>query len=350
MIKKVFTLEELAAKTQSCLVGDPAHCITNVADLESASDEDASFLANSSYEKAMLNSKAGVVFISPDVSIVKGRNFLVTDNPSRAFQAAVEAFLGSSLDQQSGFSGIHPSAVIHETASIGKNVVIGPQAVVEKESSIGDNTTIGAGCFIGINATIGKDCYIHPHVTIRERCHIGDRVILQPGVVIGSCGFGYTTDKKGRHTKLNQVGIVIIEDDVEIGANTTVDRSRFKATIIRRGSKIDNLVQIGHGVIIGEDNIIVSQTGIAGSTETGKNVVIGGQVAVTGHICIADGVMIAARSGISKSLTKPGKYGGVPAVPLADYQRNNVHLRNIETYVNQIKELQTKVEELLNKS
>lgn len=345
MNTQVFTLEELATKTGSRLIGDPAYCITNVADLESASDEDASFLANPSYEKAMLQSKAGVVFISPDVKLIEGRNFLITDNPSRAFQIIVEAFLGEGLERQTGFSGIHPSAVIHETAKIGNQVMIGPHAVIDQNATIGDNTSIGAGSYIGMGVTIGNDCHIYPHVTIRERCRIGNRVILQPGVVIGSCGFGYTTDKQGRHTKLNQVGIVIIEDDVEIGANTTVDRSRFKATIIKRGTKIDNLVQIGHGVIVGEYNIIVSQTGIAGSTETGKHVVIAGQVAVAGHLKIADGVMIAARTGVSKSLGT-GKYGGVPAVPFAEYQRNSVFLRNIETYVEQIKELQKKVQEL----
>lgn len=346
MVKKVFTLAELAGYTKSHLVGDPTHCITNVADLESANVEDASFLANPLYEKAMRSSKAGVIFISPQIPIEDGRNFLVTDDPSRAFQQTIEIFLGDALHQTSGFSDIHPTAVIHDTATLGNNVVIGPHAVIDKDVAIGDNTTIGSGCYIGLATTIGSDCFLHPNVTIRERCKIGNRVILQPGVVIGSCGFGYVTDKRGKHTKLNQIGIVIIEDDVEIGANTTIDRSRFKATIIEHGTKIDNLVQIGHGVIVGKDNIIVAQTGIAGSTKTGKHVVIGGQVAIAGHISIADQVMIAARTGVSKSIREPGKYGGVPAMPLSDYQRNSVYLRNIESYVEQIKDLQMQIDEL----
>lgn len=183
-------------------------------------------------------------------------------------------------------------------------------------------------------------------MTVRELCIIGNRVILQPGVVVGSCGFGYITDKQGRHTKLNQLGNVIIEDDVEIGANTTIDRSRFKNTEIRRGTKIDNLVQIGHGVILGEDNIIVAQTGIAGSSKLGKNVILAGHVAVAGHLQICDRVVVAGCSGVTKSITEAGKYGGVPAVPLQEYNRNAVYLRNIEASIQKIKELESRLQAL----
>lgn len=346
MKQKSYTLEELTKLTHSRLIGDPQYIITNVSDLESSGPQDASFLSNPQYEKAMQASKAGVVFISENVAIIEGRNFLINENPSRAFQITLESFLGSNLNQISGFSGIHPTAVIHETAKIGKQVVIGPHAVIDQEVVIGDNTTISAGCYVGLGTSIGSDCLLHPKVVVRERCQIGNRVILQPGVVIGSCGFGFTTDQQGRHIKLNQVGIVIVEDDVEIGANTTIDRSRFKATVIGRGSKIDNLVQIAHGVIIGKNNIIVAQTGIAGSAKTGNYVVIGGQVAITGHISIADKAMIAARSGVSKSITEAGKYGGLPAIPLHKHQRLSIFLRNIETYVDEIKELQKQIKEL----
>lgn len=346
MTKKTFTLAELAALTESRLIGNAEHTIQNVADLETAAEFDASFLANPNYDKAMRASLAGVVFVSPSVELVPGRNFLISEDPSRAFQTIVEAFFGNILNVYTGFQEIHPSAVIHETASIGKNVSIGPRAVVDKEVVIGDNTTIGAGCYIGFQTTIGNHSFLHPNVTIRERCKIGNRVIIQPGAVIGSCGFGYITNQEGKHIKLNQVGIVIIEDDVEIGANTTIDRSRFKATIIGQGSKIDNLVQIGHGVVVGPHNIIVAQAGIAGSTKTGKYVVIAGQVAIAGHITIADQVMIAGKSGVSKSITESGKYNGIPVMPVKEYNRNAVYLRNIETYVNQLKELQAKVQQL----
>lgn len=343
MKKKILTLAELAAKTKSNLVGDPSYEITNIADLVSASAEDASFLANPNYEKMMHASLAGVVFVSPSTKLIEGRNFLLADDPSRAFQLAIETFKDNTQERTSGFTGIHPSAIIHETAVIGDNVTIGPHAVIDKNVIIGHDTTISAGCYIGFGSSIGTYCYIHPNATIREECRIGNRVIIQPGAVIGSCGFGYTTNSQGKHVKLGQIGIVDIEDDVEIGANTTIDRSRFKSTVIGEGTKIDNLVQIAHGVVIGQHNIIIAQTGIAGSTKTGNYVVIAGQVAVAGHISITDKTMIAAKSGVSKSITKSGKYGGIPAMPLKEYNRNAVYLRNIEEYINRIKDLEKRV-------
>lgn len=345
MQDKSFSLAELATQTRSQLVGKPEHRIFGVADLSSAESTDASFLANQRYEQAMRKSSAGVIFIHPSTTVLPERNFLINENPSQAFQHVVDSF-SSELQELSGFTGIHPSAIIHETCSIGKNVTIGPHAVIDKEATIGEGTFIGAGCCVGPYTTIGKDCILHVRVTVRERCIIGNRVILQPGVVIGSCGFGYTTSKEGKHIKLNQVGNVTIGDDVEVGANTTIDRSRFKTTLIGSGTKIDNLVQIGHGVSLGTDNIIVAQTGIAGSTTTGRHVIIGGQAAIAGHIQIGDGVMVAACSGVSKSLPEAGKYGGVPALPLNEYNRLSVYQRNIESYVKRIEELEKEIQQL----
>lgn len=330
------TLKEIATLTQSTLIGDASLIISDVSDLENADKHDASFLSNPRYEQAMRHSKAGVVFITPQTEVLKDRNFLISENPSAAFQKLIDLFYGH--DQlKTGFKNIHPTAVIHPTAQIGQNVEIGPYAVVDQDVIIGNGTFIGAGTYIGPKTTIGESCYFYPRVTIRENSIIGHRVHVQPGAVIGSCGFGYVTDKKGHHNKLNQVGNVIIEDDVEIGANTTIDRARFKSTRISRGTKIDNLVQIGHGVVIGQDNIVVSQTGIAGSTETGRHVIFGGKVAVNGHIKICDNVMISALSGISKSIRKPGKYGGIPAVELDEYNRNAVYLRRIEKLFDDVK-------------
>lgn len=348
-MQKSFTLAELAEKTHSKLVGNPQHIITDVADLQTAQETDASFLANMRYDQAMRKSSAGVIFVDTTIQLPPSRNFLISNNPSQAFQQVIDAF-HSDAQETSGFTGIHPTAVIHEQCKVGKNVSIGPNTVLDKGAIIGSNTMIHAGCYVGPHCTIGSDCVIHARVTIRERCRIGNRVILQPGAVIGSCGFGYITDKQGKHTKLNQVGTVTIEDDVEIGANTAIDRARFKTTRIGRGTKIDNLVQIAHGVEIGEDNIIVAQTGIAGSTKTGRNVVLGGQVAINGHIELGDGVMVAACSGVSKSLPEAGKYNGIPAVPLQEYNRNAVYLRNIGDYIKQLKELQAKVDELSKKN
>lgn len=346
MNKEEFTLQEIATMTKSTLVGDPQYKISNVADLDTAGSSDASFLSNPRYEQAMRRSSAGVVFIDSNTKPSENRFFLINENPSRAFQQLVEAFYGTHR-KTTGFTGIHTSAVIHESAKLGKNVSIGPNAVIDSDVTIGDNSAIGAGCYIGPGTTIGNDCLFHANVSVREECVIGNRVIIQPGAVIGSCGFGYTTDKNGQHTKLNQVGNVTLDDDVEIGANTTIDRSRFKTTHVKRGSKIDNLVQLAHGVVIGEHNIVVSQTGIAGSSETGKHVVIGGQSAIAGHLTITNGVMLAGRSGVSKSITESGNYGGLRGVmPLAEYNRNSVILRNIESYISEIKALKARLAKL----
>ena len=344
--KQTFHLAELAILTNSHLIGDPKHLITGVADLENACSEEASFYSNIRYQQAMKNSKAGVIFVDPNTPLEEKKNYLISDQPSHAFQKLIDLFF-PARESPSGFKGIHPSAVVHTTAQLEENVTISPLAVIDEHVKIGRGTFIGAGVYIGPGTEIGFSCLIHPNVTIREGSLIGNRVIIQPGAVIGSCGFGYVTDKEGRHIKLNQVGHVIIEDDCEIGANTTIDRGRFKPTTIGRGTKLDNLIQIGHGAVIGNHNMIVAQTGIAGSTTTDEYVVLGGQVAIVGHVHIGKGVMVAGKSGVTKSLSS-GKYGGVPAVPLNTYNRNQVLLRNIEQTVNHLKKLEERVKLLEN--
>ncbi len=348
MESKKFTLAELAELTQSHLIGPADYLITGVDALDAACMQDASFLANPKYRSLLKETKAGVICIDKETQPEEGKNFLVSDDPSRAFQTIVKALLPSS-GNLSGFLGIHPTAVIHPTARIGKEVHIGPYSVIDQCVIIGDHTHIASHASIGPGVTIGNHCQFHAHVTVREKCTIGNRVILQPGAVIGSCGFGYTTDAKGQHAKLEQLGTVMIEDDVEIGANTTIDRARFKSTRIGRGTKMDNLVQIGHNVDIGPDNIIVSQTGIAGSAKTGKNVIFGGQAGVVGHLEIADYVMIATRGGVSKSITQPGKYAGSPVMNLSEYNRQQVHLRKIIEYTQQIENLENRLKALEEK-
>jgi UDP-3-O-[3-hydroxymyristoyl] glucosamine N-acyltransferase len=334
-----FTLAELAAHTAAELLGDPEALILGVNTLEEATRDDASFLANPRYAQAMKQSAAGVICVAPGIPLPEGRNYLISDNPSRVFQQIAELLIPVG---KSGFSGIHPTAVIHASAKIGKGVSIGPYSVIDRDSSVGDGTHIGAHVSVGFEVHIGSHCLLHPSSIVRERCRLGDRVILQPGAVIGSCGFGFIPDAMGRHQKLEQLGVVILEDDVEIGANTTIDRSRFKATIVRKGSKIDNLCQIAHNVEIGEHNVIAAQTGIAGSCTTGKYVVLGGQVGIVGHVVLEDGVMVASRGGISKSLKK-GKYRGSPAIPIQEYHRQEVHVRKIEEYFERIVELEKKL-------
>lgn len=342
-----YTLRMLAELTQSELVGNPETPIRGVNNLEAASSDEAAFLENPLYTRQLETTHAGCIFIKPKTPTQPRLNYLITPTPSLAFQQLIELFLSSPT---SGFENIHPTAVVHDSAQIGAGVTLGPHVVIEKGAVIGAHTHIAARGYVGANTSVGEECYFYPGVTVREECSIGNRVILQPGAVIGSCGFGYFTDAKGHHLKLKQLGRVVLEDDVEIGANTTIDRARFQETRIRRGTKIDNLVQIGHQVDLGEDNIIVSQVGIAGSTSTGRHVVMGGQVGVAGHLSITNGVTLAACSAVSKSITKPGTYMGVPAIPAKEFGLQFVQLRNIGKLVQKVKDLESELAKLQSKA
>ncbi len=339
------TLRSLSKLTDTKLIGDPEYLIIGVDDLAHASSSDASFLANPLYRPLLKTTLAGVICIDPSTPQIEGKNYLISDNPSEAFQQIVKLF-SVSEKTTSGFQGIHPTAVVHPTAQVAPNVTIGPCCVVDAHCIIEEGTILGPSVTLGAGVKVGSHCIFHAHVTIREGCQIGNRVIIQPGAVIGSCGFGYTPNKKGEHIKQEQLGIVVLEDDVEIGANTTIDRARFKATRISRGTKIDNLVQIGHNCEIGQHNIIVSLTGISGSVTTGRYVIMGGQTGVVGHLKIADGAMFAARSGIKKSITSSGKYGGDPVAPLMEHQREQVLLKNIKEHTDKIRALEEKLEKL----
>ena len=326
------------------LQGDPNYIISSVADLESATETDVSFFANDRYLSQLAKTKAGVICVATEYKTIEGKNYLISDNPSHTFQQIAAIFLKER--KQTGFSDIHPTAVIHETATIGENVTIGPYAVIDIDAEIGSNTIIGPFAYVGPCVQVGENCHLYPHSVIREYCALHNRVVLQPGAVIGSCGFGYTTDEKGEHTRLEQLGNVIIEDDVEIGANSTIDRARFKTTRIGKGTKIDNLVQIAHNVEIGQHNIICAQTGIAGTTKTGRNVMMGGQVGIVGHLEITDFVMVATRGGVSKSIKEAGKYGGSPVVSLSDHNKAQVHLRKLDAYSKRIEALEKRLAEL----
>jgi len=338
-----YTLKELAQLTDTELVGDENFVLTGINCLQEAEGTDISFLENPRYREALHTTKAGAVCVMPDVTLEKGCNYLITKSPSKTFQKIAEAFLGHKLIN-TGFTGIHETAVIHEMAEVGEGCTIGPFVVIDSGAKIGSGTTILSHAQIGPNVKIGENCLIYQSAVIREECKLGNRVIIQPGAVIGSCGYGYITNERGEHIKLAHMGCVTLEDDVEIGANTTIDRGRFKETRICRGSKIDNLVQLGHNVKIGNHNLIVSQTGIAGSTKTGNWVVLGGQVGVAGHIEIGDQVIVAAKGGVTKSVHKPGKYNGVPLQPVGEYNRHRVQLRRISSYEKRIAIL----EELIN--
>jgi UDP-3-O-[3-hydroxymyristoyl] glucosamine N-acyltransferase len=237
--------------------------------------------------------------------------------------------------------GIHPTAVVDPSAQLGERVSIQPHAVIEAGARIGDDTIIGAGGYIGHETTIGSSCLIYPRVTIRERSRIGSRVIIHSGAVIGADGFGFEM-VDGRQQKIQQFGLVQIDDDVEIGANTTIDRARFGRTWIQEGAKIDNLVQVAHNVVIGKNTVIAAQTGIAGSVQIGQRVLIGGQAGIIGHIEIGDNTAIGAQSGISKNISG-GAWWASPAVPLAEAQRQIALVHRLGKLVARVKEIERKL-------
>lgn len=349
-MSKNFTLAQLATLTGSTFFGNPDQEFSGFDELKTAKCSDVSFLANLRYKEAMHQSEAGAICIDTSIEVLEGKNYIISQNPSATFQEIINLFFDRKKNQ-TGFKGIHPSAVIHPTVKIGENVEIGPFVSIDQESVIESGTKILSHVSIGPNVKIGENCLIYPNVTIREGCILKNRVILQAGAVIGSCGYGYNTTAERIHQKLEQIGIVILEDDVEVGANTTIDRARFKSTLISQGTKIDNLVQIGHNVNLGKHNLIVSQTGIAGSTKTGDHVIMGGQCGIVGHIEIAANTILTTRSGVSKSIETPGIYGGSPIMPLKEHNRQQVLLRNIEDLNKKIKTVEsnlTKKNDLLN--
>ncbi len=329
-----YTLGELAKLTLSELKGNADHIINGVDELESATPSDISFFSNTKYREFLSKTNAGAICVDRKEAIISGKNYLISDNPSDTFQKLLSLFIPTS--DASGFLGIHSSAVIHSSVQIGKDVQIGPLVVIDRNCVIGDGSRILSGVCIGCEVTLGQNCVIYPNVTIREGSKLGNQVIIQSGAVIGGCGFGYITSSIGKHEKIKHLGNVVLEDDVEIGSNTTIDRGRFKETRIRKGSKIDNLVMIAHNVIIGEDNLIVAQTGVAGSSKTGKRVILAAQSGMVGHIEIANDVILMARGAFSKSIKEKGVYGGAPAVPIKSYHEQTVHAKRLASYVSRI--------------
>lgn len=303
-----YTLKELAGIVGGVILGDPDIVIEGVAGIKEAEEGQITFLANPKYEPYLDSTKASAVIADRDGN--PGTPIIKVSNPYMAFLKVVTLFSESPRERYA--RGVHPTAVIDESASIGKDVSIGAYTVVEGGTLIGDRVTILPHVCICNDVKIGEDCILFPHVTIRERCEIGDRVIIHSGAVIGSDGFGYA--KEGEiHHKIPQIGIVRIEEDVEIGANSTIDRATTGVTLIKKGSKLDNLVQIAHNVIVGENSILAAQVGVSGSTELGRNVVLAGQAGLVGHISIGEGARVGAQGGVTKSVPPQTSVSGYPA-------------------------------------
>ena len=303
------TLSEIAQRLQGKLEGDGQVKITGLAGIREAKPGDLSFIANPQYAKAAAETRASAVIVSADWKRHCSAALIKVQNPDQAFAEAARWF---ALPAPPALEGIHPTAEIAPDAVIGKNVAIGPFCVIESGARVGDCSVISAGCYIGYQAVLGTDTFLYPHVSIREYCRLGNSCIIHNGTVIGSDGFGYVQDGN-RRKKIPQIGIVVIGDDVEIGANVTIDRARFGETRIGRGVKIDNLVQIAHNVVVGDDSVIVAQVGVSGSATIGERVVLAGQVGVVGHLTIGSDVIIGAQSGVTKDVPSKTFAFGSPA-------------------------------------
>jgi UDP-3-O-[3-hydroxymyristoyl] glucosamine N-acyltransferase len=312
--------------------------IVGVASLDDANEGDLSFYANPKYLKALRKSHATAVLVPHGFAEEVRATRVWVDDPAEAFAKLLEVFAPAPICPM---PGIHSSAIVAADAEIGVGVTIEAFAIIESGARIGAHTVIGAHSYIGHHAVLGEECRLYPHVAIRERSVIGNRVVFHPGVVIGSDGFGYEF-RDGRQQKIPQTGTVQIDDDVEIGANSTVDRARFGRTWIQEGVKIDNLVQIAHNVTIGRHTVICAQVGISGSVRVGNYVTLAGKVGVNGHIEIGDGAIAAAMGAITKSVPPREVLVGVPAKPAREYKRNLALLNNIDKLYERVKKLEGK--------
>jgi len=335
------TLREIAKIVEGEVIGDADLLISGASGIREAVAGEITFLANPKYSSLMDKTAASAIVTSRDMRSTN-KPLILTDNPSLAF-AKIISYL--TPDETSHPKGIDYTTVIGKDVSLGKDVATGPYVVIGDNVIIGDNTIIYAGCYIGHNTKIGSNTLIYPNVSIRERIKIGSRVIIHCGTVIGSDGFGFATIK-GLHHKIPQVGTVEIGDEVEIGANVTIDRARFDKTIIGRGTKIDNLVQIGHNVVIGENSLIVAQVGIAGSSIIGNNVTLAGQAGIVGHITVGDNAVVTGQSGVSKSVPANTVVSGYPARPFMTSQRVNACMQNLPKLFELVRSLEKKIAEL----
>lgn len=339
-----WTTGELAAKLGAELEGDGALVVRGVANLSAAREGHITFAGSKKYMAAVAGCAATAVIVPRDAKIESAKAVLLrVADPDAAFAEVCALFAPEPVVTP---RGVHPLAWVSPEATLGEDVAVGAFAVVEAGAVIGAGTTLYPQTYVGHETKIGRDCLLYPLASVRERCVLGDRVILHNGAVIGSDGFGYTVDAKGVRTKIPQTGIVVLEDDVEIGANATVDRARFGETRLGRGTKVDNLVQIAHNCVIGEDSVLCAQMGMAGTTTLGKRVVCAGQVGLAGHLTIGDDAVIGAQAGVPKSLPGGQMYLGAPAVPRLEFGKSLAHVASLPKVKEKIKELESRVANL----
>lgn len=331
------TLQELAEYLGGGVRGDGSVRISGLAPLDNAGPGTITFLANPKYAARVADTKADAVLMAPGGEAY-GRNVIELANPYLGFAKLLTLF----YTQPHPALGVMPGALLGANVTLGEEISIYPGAVIGNNVSIGARTVIYPGAVLYDGVSIGTDCVIHANAVVRERCRIGHRCKLQPGAVIGSDGFGYAPDGSSYYP-IPQIGIVVLEDDVEIGANTTVDRAALEVTLIKRGTKLDNLVQVAHNCRIGEDCMIVSQVGIAGSSTIGNHVTLAGQVGVVGHVAIGDNVIVGAQGGVPGSLAANAYYSGSPAMPHKEWLRVMGTLPRLPDMRKKMTELEKKI-------
>jgi UDP-3-O-[3-hydroxymyristoyl] glucosamine N-acyltransferase len=335
------TLRELADRLGCRLEGDGGIEITRVATLESAGAGDITFFANPKYAHALAVTRASAVILADDAPTAPAP-MLRSPHPYRSFGQALEVLNPEPVPPP----GLHPTAVVGEGVQLGAGVSLGPYVVVGDGARIGDRVIVRAHAIVGAGAQIGDDSVIHARVSIRDRCTLGMRVVVQDGAVIGSDGYGFVTDGDGRHHKIPQRGPVVIEDDVEIGANTTIDRPAVGETRIGAGTKVDNLVQVAHGVRIGQHVLLAAQVGIAGSSTIGDHVVLAGQVGVAGHLSIGERARASAQTGIPNSVDAGAFVSGYPAIDNRDWLKSSAVFRRLPELKKQIHDLHLRLDAL----
>lgn len=341
-----YTLSDIAAHVGGELFGDPEYVVTSLGALDRADADQLTFLSNPKRADQLISCEAGAVLLRNQADADLVRNAILVRNPYLAFAQATQLFLGKAH----GWSdSIHSSAVIHETATLGDNVVIGPNVTIGANANLASGCHIGPGTILGEGVKIGENSRIAANVTCYDRVVVGARCIIHSGAVIGADGFGFAPHE-GCWVKIHQLGSVIIGDDVEIGANTTVDCGAIEDTKIGNGVKIDNLVQIAHNVVIGDNSAIAGCVGIAGSTVVGKNCTIAGGAGLAGHITLADNVHITAMSLVTRSIDTPGSYSSGTALDSTQkWRKSAARLRRIESMATQISKLEKQVNTLLTK-
>lgn len=336
-----WTLAQIAQHIDGQLVGDPDYKINAVGTLTDAGPEQLSFLANTKYKKYLQSTQAGAVIVSAGVESDAGIQLIQVDDPYVAYAKAASLLYPETVAEP----GIHPTAWVHPEADVADGVSVGANVSIERGVVIATGSSIGAGSVIEPNVRIGAACRIKANVTLCRDVHIGDRVVIHPGVVIGADGFGIANDK-GRWIKVPQVGSVVIGNDVEIGANTTIDRGAIDDTLISDGVKLDNQIQIGHNCHIGEHTVIAGCVGIAGSTHIGKHCAIGGGTGIAGHIEIADGVQLTGMSMVTKSISEAGVYSsGIPIEPARQWHKNVIRYRQMEKLFARVDKLEKQLKD-----